>query len=286
MIRFRSPVTRPLHPPRGDAPREGDHFYVTQRFDDPDFYYANLPNPPNPLPTHRATDIGNGQCGYPIVAMAPGVAYRTKDDATRLGAPTDALGIRIDHGQGVTTAYWHLASWSVANGVRVSAGQEIGKLGNTGLGQICHCHIEATLNGQRIDPEPLMFGGSLQEDDVLGEQTVFLATPFRVRIPSGVSIRTDTNLREETRVRVTEAPLEVTIIGRASGVEYGGSRNWHVFGEDKGGLRCVHSTLTERIPSDAPAADCTALENRLAGALTAVKGAQQAINATRSALEG
>lgn len=284
MIRFRSPVTRPLHPRREEGePRIDDHFYVTQQFDDPDFYWSNVPNPPNPLPTHRATDIGNARCGYPIVAMAPGTAYRIKDNASQLGAPNDALGIRIDHGEGVSTAYWHLASWSVASGVRVQAGQEIGKLGNTGLGQVCHCHIEATVNGVRIDPEPLMFGGTIPEDDVLAQKTNFVDNPFRGRVTARSTIRTDRRLEASTAAGVLDAGTEITVIGRAQGDEYAGSTVWYVFGVDRTGLRCIHSKLVEKPPSTAP--DCSALENKVAGALTAAKGAQQAVNAVVNALE-
>lgn len=171
-IRFRSPVTRPLHPPR-IGPRIADEFYVTQRFGDPDFYWKDR-DTAKYLAGHRATDIGNGQCGYPIVAMAPGRVIHVEDNATAFGAPNNALGVRIDHGHGVTTDVWHLDSRSVFNGELVAAGRQIGKLGKTGLGQVCHAHIEARINGVRINPEPLMFGGSItigaavpEEDDLL-----------------------------------------------------------------------------------------------------------------------
>lgn len=274
MIRFRSPTTTPLHPFGADVPV--GTFRVTQRFDDPDFFYRDGR-------THGAVDIGNRQCGAPIVAMAPGTASRIKDNATALGAKTDALGIRIDHGQGVSTEYWHLASWGVASGSKVNAGQVIGWLGSTGLGNVCHTHIEMKVDGQRIDPEPYMFGAVFDpapEDDVLGDQTIFLDSPFRARIAAGVSIRSQPRLSDDTRVSITSAVTEVTVIGRTSGAEFRGSRNWHVFGEDRGGLRCVHSSLTERIT-----ATPIGIDNKIAGALTAAKGAQQAINVVVSNLE-
>jgi hypothetical protein len=168
VIAFRSPVTTPLHP-KGQCSPASDDFCVTQQFNDPDFYWSNI-DPVKAALGHRATDIGNFRCGYPIVAMAPGTAWRVQDNATALGAATNALGIVIDHGSGVRTAYWHLASWTAANGGPVAAGQEIGKLGNTGLGATCHTHIEMTVNGAKVDPEPHMFGAPLDtsapsEDD-------------------------------------------------------------------------------------------------------------------------
>ena len=39
----------------------------------------------------------------------------------------------LDHGHGVYTGYWHLSRLSVVVGEQVSAGQELGKVGSTGL---------------------------------------------------------------------------------------------------------------------------------------------------------
>lgn len=194
-LRFRSPVTRPLYPPRTGA-RIADEFYVTQRFTDPDFYWKNI-DTAKYLAGHRATDIGNGQCGYPIVAMTSGKVFHLEDNATAYGAPNNALGQRLDVGHGVMIDVWHLASRSVANGATVSAGQEIGKLGKTGLGQICHAHFEARINGVRIDPEPLMFGGSItigEEDDLT--------------IPPGLKHAIQAKIGPSNRLRVSRGTTE------------------------------------------------------------------------------
>src|SRR5687767_8561770 len=105
-IAFRSPVTVELR--RAEAPpAPWGIFQVTQKFDTPD-YYASLKVPrPVPLPTHGATDIGDGRCGSSIVAMAAGTAWRVQDNASTIPDPagqytyTNALGIIIDHGSGV-----------------------------------------------------------------------------------------------------------------------------------------------------------------------------------------
>jgi hypothetical protein len=182
-ITFRSPVQKPLlragtPKPVPPDPRAYDTFRITQQFDDQDSYWAAIDAAAGRTPrTHQATDIGNFTCGDPVVAMAPGVATRVKDNATALGAASDALGVRIDHGSGISTEYWHLARQVVADGQRVAAGQQIGTVGNTGLKAVCHTHIEAKRNGVKFDPEPLMFGGSVstalpdtamdaEEDDV------------------------------------------------------------------------------------------------------------------------
>lgn len=166
VIRFRSPVLKPLL--RADQPLPADRssvFRVTQRFTDRDFYW-------NDGRTHSATDIGDFGCGSPLVAMADGTAYRVKDNASQIqpGA-SDALGVRIDHGElepgvRITSEIWHMGGWTFNDGQAVRAGQQVGIVGNTGLGAVCHAHVEAKRNGVKFDPEPLMFGGTLGEDDM------------------------------------------------------------------------------------------------------------------------
>jgi hypothetical protein len=252
IIQFRSPVTTPLHP-RGQCSPASDDFCVTQQFNDPDFYWSNIPNPPNPLPTHRATDIGNFRCGYPIVAMAAGTAWRVQDNASALGAASNALGIVIDHGSGVKSAYWHLASWTAANGAAVNAGQEIGKLGSTGLGATCHTHIEMTLNGVKIDPEPHMFGTPLDtaapsEDDepmynpadvlaIYGQQLVTRG-PTNVRAKQGTSYEILTTL---------PAGTAISAAARVIGEMANGSIEWYEVKVELGEVRIayVHSSAVD-----------------------------------------
>jgi len=301
-ITFRSPVTRPLYPPR-TGPRIADEFYVTQRFDDPDAYQANRPNPPDPLPTHRATDIGNGRCGYPIVAMAPGIAQRIKDNATALGAATDALGIRIDHGYGIWTEYWHLASQTVTTGATVAAGQEIGKLGNTGLGAVCHCHIEAKRNGVRFDPEPLMFGGSVSLEDDMQLKGRFLrhVSNREAAITTNSYFRAGVVSGDDEPLGVLPAgerflPIAV-VAGRPAGTAldatewYAGIKTSIGLDRIEPTLGYVHSSVLPRTPdgnavvlSPIEAADCSAQDNKLAAARTAVAGAVQALGAAERVL--
>lgn len=218
IIQFRSPVTVELRPPGPQAPV--GIFQVTQQFDTPDYYAMQKVPRPDPLPTHGATDIGDLRCGAPIVAMAPGTAWRVQDNATALGAATNALGIVIDHGSGVRTAYWHLAAWTAPNGAWVNAGQEIGRLGNTGLLAICHCHIELLLNGVKIDPEPHMFGAALDtelpsEDDVKVRDGA--AAMARGVIGPNVGIRTTAIVADDNLIRRTEADTFIDILQPLNG---------------------------------------------------------------------
>ena len=166
-IAFRSPVLRPLHPQHWVRPSGNLEFRVTQRFADEDFNWRrNNPTAPNDSgPRHNAVDIGNSQCDDPIVAMAAGKATCKTDGG-------GALGVILDHGSGVTTEYWHLNRQDVKTGDPVIAGQRIGLLGSTGLGDACHCHIVLRIEGEGDefrDPEKHLFGAPLTaaaEDEI------------------------------------------------------------------------------------------------------------------------
>ncbi len=77
-----------------------------------------------------------------------------------VGQDLDGYGtyVRIDHGEGVSTLYGHLAS--VAAGIRagtpVWAGQQIGVEGSTGHSTGNHLHFEVRVNGAAVDPVPFM----------------------------------------------------------------------------------------------------------------------------------
>lgn len=169
-MKFRSPVTRPLHPApwaeygakRGQIGYPQYDFRVTQGFGSLDGYFKGQ--------AHGAVDIGNTRCGDPVVAMQAGILRRMTDGAKAAGlAATDALGAAIDHGNGISTEYWHLDGYAGPASGRVEQGQQIGVVGDTGIGAVCHLHVEAKRNGVRFDPEPLMFGGSVSiemEDDM------------------------------------------------------------------------------------------------------------------------
>jgi len=60
--------------------------------------------------------------------------------------------IIIDHGFGYTTIYAHLDSFNVRQGQKVSRGDVIGFVGNTGMSVAPHLHYEIKLNGVNVDP--------------------------------------------------------------------------------------------------------------------------------------
>jgi hypothetical protein len=55
--------------------------------------------------------------------------------------------IVVTHGGGWKTYYFHLQSFSVADGTQVSQGQEVGRVGSTGASSGPHLHYEQLLDG-------------------------------------------------------------------------------------------------------------------------------------------
>lgn len=62
----------------------------------------------------------------------------------------------LDHGQGLYSWFGHLSAFSVDEGDAVSAGDEIGKVGATGLVTGPHLHWSVRLAGARVDPLSLV----------------------------------------------------------------------------------------------------------------------------------
>lgn len=60
--------------------------------------------------------------------------------------------IIIDHGFGYTTTYAHLTRFNVRRGQKVSRGEVIGYVGNTGTSVAPHLHYEVKLNGNYVNP--------------------------------------------------------------------------------------------------------------------------------------
>ena len=100
---------------------------------------------------HYAIDICNG----PIKVLGkPAVAA---DGGTVIQAATGWNGgfgnvVKIQHDNGLVTLYAHLQSVKVVKGQKVSRGQTVGLIGNTGNSGGPHLHFEVIKNGVRVDP--------------------------------------------------------------------------------------------------------------------------------------
>lgn len=98
---------------------------------------------------HSGVDI-RGRSGDTILATADGVV--------RKAFWNGGYGryIEIDHGNGYTTKFAHMHSMSVKRGDKVTRGQKIGTVGNSGRSTGSHLHYEICLRGASINPSNFM----------------------------------------------------------------------------------------------------------------------------------
>lgn len=103
---------------------------------------------------HSAIDIsGSGVSGTLVLAADSGTV-------TYSGWRDDGSGycVMIDHGNGLSTMYAHMQqnSLMVRTGQKVSRGQAIGRIGNTGYSFGAHLHFEVRINGKSVNPLPYL----------------------------------------------------------------------------------------------------------------------------------
>ncbi|KQT83429.1 M23 family metallopeptidase [Aurantimonas sp. Leaf443] len=85
--------------------------------------------------------------GAPVLSTAAGRVVSA--------GPSGGYGnlVEIDHGNGITTRYAHLARIDVAVGQSVDRGSALGASGSTGRSTGPHLHYEIRRDGQAIDPQ-------------------------------------------------------------------------------------------------------------------------------------
>ncbi|QCK14875.1 M23 family metallopeptidase [Mangrovivirga cuniculi] len=87
--------------------------------------------------------------GTPIYSTGDGKISRVVRSNKRTGYGNY---VEIDHGYGFKTRYAHMQTISVRVGQKVSRGETIGKVGNTGGSTAPHCHYEIMKDGKKVDP--------------------------------------------------------------------------------------------------------------------------------------
>jgi len=93
-----------------------------------------------------------------VIAHSAGRVVRVVRNVTGFLRNSWGNLVEIDHGNGITTFYSHLAHGSIPVNVddRVTQGQVIGRMGATGNVTGAHLHFEVRRNGRHIDPTPFI----------------------------------------------------------------------------------------------------------------------------------
>ncbi|MGH7528612.1 MAG: M23 family metallopeptidase [Gemmatimonadales bacterium] len=94
---------------------------------------------------HEGIDV-TAPMGSPIEAPAAGVVA---DAGWESGYGNT---VTLDHGFGIVTKFAHASKVLVRTGQRVSRGQRIALVGNTGLATAPHLHYEVHVNGRPVNP--------------------------------------------------------------------------------------------------------------------------------------
>ncbi len=101
---------------------------------------------------HAGTDFA-GSRGTAIVAGGSGtVIFAGRQSGY-------GLMVEIRHSHGYTTRYAHLSRIRVSEGERVSRGERIGDMGNTGRSTGTHLHYEVRRNGDPVNPMTFITAG-------------------------------------------------------------------------------------------------------------------------------
>ncbi|MBQ7088988.1 MAG: M23 family metallopeptidase [Clostridia bacterium] len=100
---------------------------------------------------HKAWDISSG--GVPVL----GKPLLAVDSGTVIFAQVGWNGaygnlVKIRHANGLITVYAHMDAIHVKEGQRVTRGQQIGTVGNTGRSTGPHLHFEVIRNGVKVNP--------------------------------------------------------------------------------------------------------------------------------------
>jgi murein DD-endopeptidase MepM/ murein hydrolase activator NlpD len=103
---------------------------------------------------HHGVDF-TGNLGDPVYAAAAGIVVFADELQVRGNT------VMLDHGAGVFTGYNHLSEIDVKEGDLVTAGQQIGLIGSTGLVTGPHLHWEVIVRGVEVDGQLWLNGTTI-----------------------------------------------------------------------------------------------------------------------------
>ena len=101
---------------------------------------------------HTGVDFRDAP-GSPVFATAPGTVVAAGSNGGY------GLMVEIDHGNGITTRYAHLATIIVQEGQSVPVKKVIGRVGSTGRSTGPHLHYEVRIDDDAVDPTRFLRAG-------------------------------------------------------------------------------------------------------------------------------
>lgn len=115
---------------------------------------------------HAGADLTTIPAGGKVVAAKAGKVVTVVHND-----PGAGNFVEVDHGGGVLTRYFHLATISTTQGAQVRAGEQIGVEGTTGLSTGNHLHFEVRRGGQPTDPIAWLKGQGVKMPPLGGTAT-------------------------------------------------------------------------------------------------------------------
>lgn len=113
-------------------------------------YFGMRPSPfSGQRRVHEGLDIA-ANVGTPVTATADGVVVKATVE------PGFGKVVMVDHGYGYRTIYAHNSKLVVKAGTRISRGDKVAEVGNTGRSTGPHLHYEVRLNNAPINPRKFL----------------------------------------------------------------------------------------------------------------------------------
>ncbi len=121
---------------------------------------------------HSGIDF-RGRSGDPILATADGVVTKSFWNGGY------GRYIEINHGNGFVTKFAHMKKILVKKGEKITRGQKIGLVGNSGRSTGSHLHYEICFNGKPINPSKFMHTQKLNQAATIKELNVDTKTKIK-----------------------------------------------------------------------------------------------------------
>lgn len=117
---------------------------------------------------HKGIDIGARE-GTPVLAAADGSVISIREDSRNCSSCGYGNMVLLQHNNGHRTLYGHLSKIGTSMGQKLSAGEALGLVGNTGHSYGAHLHFEIIAYEEYVDPATYMHAKLYLLNDLLAD---------------------------------------------------------------------------------------------------------------------